>query len=151
MSRDPSAVVPKEPNIVGPSRVYVHQECGGATSVNGHEFVVLADPFSFVSKTLCSQCLEFASLDRFAWADSKENIADYRHRIRSQMSPLMIALAYAVGPIFGALIGGVIGVFWPPGKIPETVTGVIGGGIVGWLVLQIPCRKYFGFDYRHIK
>jgi len=123
--------------------------CGGNTRVDGHEFLVLADPFSFVTKTMCSVCLEYPELDQVAWSDTDETIANYRRRVRSELLPLARVWAYAVGPLVGALIGSIVGACWPPHRTPEIITGVIGGAIIGWLVLQMPARRYLGMDFRH--
>ena len=147
MNKDPSAVTPKS-STSGQCRSYVHPKCGGITRVGGHEFLVLADPFSFVTKTLCADCQEYQELDQVTWTDTDEKISSYRSRVRSELSLISRMWAYAIGPFVGACIGGIIGACWPPHRVPEIVAGVIGGGIVGWLVLQIPARKYLGMDFR---
>lgn len=129
-------------------RVYVHTKCGQSTVVDGREFVVLSDPFAFVEKTLCSHCGTPVDLEDVVWTDTNESIRFSREQTRSKLSLPARAWAYAIGPILGALIGSVAGACWPPHKVPEIVTGLIGGAIIGWLVLQIPARQYLGMDFR---
>jgi hypothetical protein len=148
LNKDPSLVTPGDLMSGTPSRSYTHLECEGSTVVDGREFVVLADPFSFVSKTKCASCGEFVELDRVAWSDTRETISSFRERLRLNLSLIARVWAYVVGPLNGAITGAVIGMCWPPHKAPEIVTGVIGGAIIGWLVLQIPARQYLGMDFR---
>jgi hypothetical protein len=118
------------------------------TVVDGREFVVLADPFSFVSKTLCTACGEDVELGDVTWSDTSESILAFRQRIRAQVSPMAGLWAYAVGPLIGHVVGGIAGACWPPHKPPDVVAGAICGAIVGWLVLQTPARQHLGMDFR---
>lgn len=146
--KSPSQVTPENSSDGSPSRVYTHKPCGGSTVVSGREFLVLSDPFAFVEKSYCAECQTYAALDDVVWSDSQELIQFCRKQTRRSLSPLAYAWGYAVGPLVGAIGGGVAGACWPPHTIPEIVTGVIGGAIIGWLVLQVPARQFLGMDFR---
>ena len=74
---------PSEPPV---RRTYVHADCGRETTAAGDALVLLECPFRPVDSTLCSGCGEYVKLERVAWSDSGENIAQYRQRVYNSLS-----------------------------------------------------------------
>jgi hypothetical protein len=145
-------------------RVYLHSQCGSLTQINGHNFLRLANPFAVVGKTICCACGKAVPIYEVAWADSRENIAAYRKRLRSAM-PLrrrlfFAALGYFVGAAAGFLFGyaGVLLMIGPVGNHPwwrqesGLIGGVIGalsGSYVGAQLLTAPLMLFlWRHDYR---
>ena len=114
-------------------RAYVHLACGGQTVVDGSDFRGLCDPLGGLlpTTTYCVHCARQDALDRFAWADTNETLADYRRRVRGSLSAFYIAkrrllmivcllvvpigLAYAAShfftgrPVLAGVVGFVVG------------------------------------------
>jgi hypothetical protein len=74
---------PNEPPV---RRAYVHADCGCETAAAGDALVLLECPFRPVESTLCAGCGQYAPLDRVAWSDSGEKIAEYRQRVYRSVS-----------------------------------------------------------------
>ena len=74
-------------------RTYVHLDCGQQTHVDGDDFRGLCDPVGGLLpvRTFCTHCGRLDPVDRFAWADTNESLADYRRRLRSTLSPWYVA------------------------------------------------------------
>jgi hypothetical protein len=93
-------------------RVYIHQSCGGETTVSGRSFTHICDPFRPCTGTYCCTCAGYAPLDEVCWLDTGEPISEYRNRLRT-MTPRLLSgwrqigwlLAGASGAGIGALIG----------------------------------------------
>jgi len=98
------------------SRPYTHIACGGATVITDDHFARLCNPFDdVVERTTCATCGQSDKIDQFKWADTLENIADYRARIRALIPPdavpkralrnlLIIGISTAVGALIGIAI-----------------------------------------------
>jgi hypothetical protein len=132
------------------SRVYVHEACGGTTEISGDDFARVANPFTYVSQTYCAACGTFAGLSRFAWADTDENLRDFRRRMRRK-APLSLKLwAWLFGPLLAATVCGLIGFLCAPG---QRVGGVLGGAVAGaafFIAFLTPYMSqwFWGIDYR---
>ncbi|WP_165234978.1 hypothetical protein [Aquisphaera insulae] len=145
-------------------RVYLHRPCGSLTEIGGSDFLRLANPFAAVSATICCGCGRAVPIREVDWADTRENVAAYRRRLRAAM-PLGRRLFFRVlGYVVGALIGFVVGfglgllVLGRVGNGPWwlQVSGLIFGGtaaygglLLGGQLLPAPLmRILWGIDYR---
>jgi hypothetical protein len=157
---------PGRRTIQGPptGRVYRHQECGSLTQISGRNFLRLANPFAVVGETICCGCGRAVPIRQVAWADTGENVAAYRRRLRAAM-PLgrrlfFAALGLVVGALTGFLCGYAGGVLMigPMGNRPWWFqeSGLIAGGIgafagclLGAQLIPAPLmRLVWGLDYR---
>jgi hypothetical protein len=145
-------------------RVYLHRQCGGFTQISGHDFLRLANPFAVAQETICCGCCRAVPIRQVEWADTGENVAAYRKRLRAEM-PLGRRLFFQVlGPVAGALVGflcgfaggvlmiGRVGNQWllAPGIIGGLV-GAVGGGFLGAPLLPAHLmRMVWGLDYRGV-
>jgi hypothetical protein len=144
--------------------VYLHRQCGSLTEISGHNFLRLANPFAVVSETICSGCGKAVPIRQVEWADTGENIAAYRRRLRSAM-PLgrrlfFLSLGFVSGAVVGFLCGfaGGLLMIGPVGNRPWWLqeSGLIGGGVgafagsmLGSQLLPAPLmRMLWGLDYR---
>lgn len=73
------------------SREYVHQTCGGVTTVAGGSLRSLACPFEYVSGTYCAACGRVDLVFCFEWEDTGERVSEYRSRVFWK-SPLRVKL-----------------------------------------------------------
>jgi hypothetical protein len=73
-------------------RTYVHLTCGRSTTVDGDDFRGLCDAVGGLlpTTTFCASCNRQDRLDRFAWVDTSETLADYRRRVRSTLSTFYV-------------------------------------------------------------
>jgi hypothetical protein len=132
------------------SRVYVHDDCDGETVISGFDFTRVANPFAFVSQTLCAACGRYAGLGRFSWADTGENIRAYRRRLRRQ-APLSLKLCcYLFAPLLGTVLAALIGVL-----ITEPLKGIIVGASAGAMIVLLLIApliaRLWGIDYRQLR
>jgi hypothetical protein len=146
------------------ARAYRHQQCGSLTEISGNDFLRLANPFSVVGQTICCTCQRAIPIRQVTWADTGENVATYRKRLRRAM-PLGRRLFFSclgsiIGAIAGFLCGYLIGflIIGPVGNRPwwMQASGLIGGTIAAFAGLQfgaqlLPAhmmRLIWGLDYR---
>jgi phage FluMu protein Com len=86
--------------------VYVHDECGAATSLSDDIVRLIAsDPFWLLTSTLCVECEKYVSLRSVRWEGTNETMAAFRARLRRAMHPMLIVLRLVIGPLLGGLIG----------------------------------------------
>jgi hypothetical protein len=130
-------------------RAYIHQACGGTTVVSGNDFSRLANPFAFVSSTVCATCKTAASLGTFSWADTGESLTAYRRRLR-RTAPLALKICgWVVAPLVALALGAGIG--WLVAR--QDIKGPIIGGFLGLLigagfVMPLLAKWVWGIDYR---
>src|SRR5262245_39389455 len=86
-------------------RVYVHRTCGTLTEVSGYDFQRLTNPFTMVPGTICVGCGRAVPIRQVEWADSGENVAAYRRRLRAAMPLVRRLFFHGLGPTVGALVG----------------------------------------------
>jgi hypothetical protein len=146
------------------ARAYWHQQCGSLTDIRGRNFLRLANPFAAVGETICCGCERAVPIRQVAWADTGENIAAYRRRMRAAM-PLGRRLFFSsLGPVVGTLAGFLCGyaggilMFGSVGNRPwwMQASGFIGGALAAFVGLQLGAqllpaplmRLLWGLDYR---
>ena len=86
--RSPMPVPPAPERLLLPetleqklSRVYYHKRCRKATVISGDDLVRLETPFRGCDGTFCCACKDFDTLDQIVWADTGENVQEYRDRL----------------------------------------------------------------------
>jgi hypothetical protein len=131
-------------------RTYVHNNCGGQTIVSGDEFGRVANPFTLVSQTYCSSCSSFDSLSSFSWADTGENIGDYRQRQRDK-APLSLSCGvWLGGPLLFAAPFALVGYFCVSTLGPLAALAGAIGAVVFFVAFLVPyvTQWIWGIDYR---
>jgi hypothetical protein len=157
LGREP---VPRSPT----ARVYRHQTCGSLTEISGHNFLRLANPYAVVGETICCGCGTAVPIRDVAWADTGENVAAYRRRLRAAMALGRRLFFGSLGPVVGALAGFLCGyasgllIIGPVGNRPWWLqaSGFIGGAVAAFAGLQLGAqllpapmmRLLWGLDYR---
>jgi hypothetical protein len=152
--------VPRSPT----ARVYRHEQCGSLTEISGHNFLRLANPFAVVGETICCGCGTAVPIRDIAWADTGENVAAYRRRLRTAMAVGRRLFFGCLGPLVGALAGFLCGyacgllIIGPVGNRPWWLqaSGFIFGAIAAFVGLQLGAqllpapmmRLVWALDYR---
>lgn len=126
------------------ARAYVHQRCGGATTIsNGasdQDFTNLSNPFSPVGATYCSSCGTHFPLREFVWADTGEGVEACRERHRAALQESATPFArFLISPagcltflLGGAALGAGIGFVATIGP----GWGAAAGALVGAILVQ---------------
>jgi hypothetical protein len=147
------------------SRAYVHEKCGGATSIsNGksdRDFTNLCNPFSPVGATFCVNCGTHFPLREFSWEDTGEGLDEYRARLRDMAPPgnrfLLSPSGCLVGMVAGAALGAAIGAVALVGPLWGAGIGAFAGliliaGILGPRAEKRLLSEVYGVeDYRQLK
>jgi hypothetical protein len=160
---------PEHDSIASPpaARTYRHRPCGTLTQISGQSFLRLANPFAVAHETICCGCGRAVPIRDVEWADTGENVAAYRKRLRSE-TPLGLRVFFGLlGPVLGALIGfacgyvggllmiGTVGnrpwwLQWESGLIGGLVAA-FAGCLLGAQLLPGPLmRRLWGRDYRGV-
>lgn len=136
-------------NRVPTSRSYVHERCGYETIVNGIDFEMLANPFTFTSSTMCVHCKKQVSLKQVAWSETGESITGYRRRLRREAPAILKLIAWVIGPLLLGCVGAGIGYAIKPGETKGAVVGFFTGSLcyVG-VFSPLVTRSLFRVDYR---
>jgi aminoglycoside 3-N-acetyltransferase len=125
------------------NRTYVHLQCGRKTTVDGEEFLGLCNPFTGLLgvSTFCVPCRKQAPLNDFMWADTGENLAEYRRRVlrsiprgQRRRTRLVRALLLIIPPLVAFIVTRALlsrGAIVIPAlaAVGGVVVGVIGAGI----------------------
>lgn len=134
----------------GPSRSYVHKECGNSTVVSGIDFERLANPFTFVVNTYCASCDRDVSLSSVRWSDGKQSISTCRRRLRAK-APANVRFAGTLGVPAGGLTAGSLIGWILSGDIYWIVAGAVLGLFIATAFLTPLVTRQMGFDYRDAK
>lgn len=105
---EPGQTIASTPTGLTPrtSRSYTHIRCQTETEVTDPEFSYIANPLSFMERTVCAECGEAFSAHEFAWSDTNERLPDYYKRYLKNVSPTVKSVAsYSRSIIFG---GGIL-------------------------------------------
>lgn len=139
-----------EGTSLSPARVYVHRGCGGSTEIAGEYFSQLANPFALCRETTCASCKKDVKLKDVYWADTGEDIASYRRRLRSQ-APAGAKVFGVLGPMAVAAIGFGGGWLFKPHDLALPVAAALGVGLFFWAALMPPLiRLFWKIDYREV-
>jgi len=144
----------KTPSGPRKSRDYIHIKCQEATTIDGPEFEMIANPLNGMLRTVCANCDDDFPLQEFVWADSNECITDYYDRYLKRATSFQCHLASRTGlytqcgmvALFFAMIGLAIK------REPAYIMGwVIAGVIIGiilnvFVISPIITRQIFGTD-----
>lgn len=131
-------------NKIPNSRAYVHQRCGGATTIsNGdsdQDFTNLCNPFAPVGATFCSSCGTHFSLREFAWADTGEGVQEFRERhlaaLQENVTPFGRFLMSPAGCLTFLLGGAALGAAIGFAAANSPIWGAAAGAVVGLIVVQ---------------
>ncbi len=139
-----------EGTSLSPSRVYVHRGCGGSTQITGESFSQLANPFALCRETTCASCKKDVKLKDVYWADTGEDIASYRKRLRAQ-APAGVKIFGVLAPLVGVALGFGVGRLFKPNELPIPIIVGLGVGLFIWGALMPPLiRLFWKVDYREI-
>jgi len=80
------------------------------------------------------------SLSEVEWTETDESVSSYRSRLRREMPIWLTALRFAIGPMFGVLLGVVLAVLFSLKNPSEglglgVVLGLLGGATFGYLLV----------------
>jgi phage FluMu protein Com len=113
--------------------VYVHDECGDATSLSDDIVRLIAsDPFWLLTSTYCASCEKYVGLRTVRWEGTNETMAAFRGRLRRAMHPMLVVLRLVIGPLVGAGIG--VAVVPLMLKNDPNGVGYIVGPIIGLII-----------------
>lgn len=135
----------------GPTRCFVHRDCGARTEVQGPGFQSLADPYNLRSRAYCGNCQRWAALPDLLWEDTGEDLSAYRGRVRSR-APRGVKVMCAVVPILTGLLG--LGAWLSLGAAPPEVGIFTGGALwLGTSLFLVPplARACWRVDFRSMR
>lgn len=126
------------------SREYVHQKCGGTTTIsNGasdQDFTNLSNPFAPVGATFCSGCGTHFPLREFVWEDTGEGVQEFRERhlaeLRGKAGPFARFLLAPTGCLTFLLVGAALGAGIGFVAVIGPIWGAVAGAVVGVVVAQ---------------
>ncbi|QDU06127.1 hypothetical protein V6x_58730 [Gimesia chilikensis] len=131
-------------------RVYVHQKCRQSTQVNGGDFEGLCNPFNLCLGTVCAHCGGPRALRTFHWADTGEQLDDYRRRLRTKVPPIYSWWYLWISPLIGLIAGTIIGpLFLNNSSLPVAAGSALVGALVMYLIIGpkllmlIAPKKYY--------
>ncbi len=138
------------------ARSYRHRECGALTKVGGDRFRELANPFCLMQSIDCKAC-QFTSipLRLIEWADTGEDLASYRKRLRAAAPVGRRWFFFCLGPLVGALLGMLSTAlisFLMFGRSnllgPVLLGGFLWALLGGRMLTERLMRSVWGLDYR---
>jgi len=106
---------------------------------------IICDPFYPMTSTQCAGCQRSVPLNEVVWTETRENVADFRARLRREMPQHLRLLRLVGGPLGLAIIGllgGLVAATHNPAL--AAIAAFVIGGVLGYFFtgfLFLMCRN----------
>lgn len=135
----PPPPAPADPNAPRPQyqdvpNIYCHTTCNMDTHISDDIVaMIVCDPFRPILSTPCAGCQRHVPLSEVAWTETKENVAEFRARLRREMPQQLLLLRLVGGPLGLAILALLLAlVASTQNPVPAALGAFVIGGVLGY-------------------